>query len=190
MFGQTTHGGQRYYRHSNAEHDRTCPGPTTKAWIRADEVEDLVMRHLFETFGNPTAVQHAIEAATPKDDRIKQALERQEKISGELGKVKSSIQRVVGLVAKGTIVEEDATEQLGKLKERQQKLDAEQARLSDELAHIPSGGKNSRRVQENCWPTAGIRQCQAGCKHSARQPCLRRNDLRGATEALRDDLQR
>ena len=138
MFGQTNHNGVRYYRHAHAHRDRKCTGAEAKAWIPADAIEDKVMCHLFETFGNPSAVKRAIEAATPKDDRIKEAQMRLETVSNDLAKIEASRQRILGLVVNGTISETSSTAQLEKLKERETRLQAERARLEDELAHLPS----------------------------------------------------
>src|SRR5215510_16526709 len=118
---------------------RHCPGPETKSWVSAAEIEDAAMRHMFETFGNPTAVRRAMEEATPNNERIQEALKRLEFVTTELSKIENSRQRVLDLVVKGTISETSSNTQLQKLKEREQKLKEEHARLGDELEHIPSG---------------------------------------------------
>jgi hypothetical protein len=105
---------------------------------RATAKERRGMRQLFETFGNPSAVQRAIEAATPNDEKIQEAIKRLDYITKELQKLKASRQRILDWSVKGTISDEDAEAQLEKLKEREQKWNDERTRLDDELAHLPS----------------------------------------------------
>jgi site-specific DNA recombinase len=138
MFGQTNKNGFQYYRHAHTARDRQCPGAEIKSWIPAAEIEDAAMRHLFETFGNPSAVQRAMEEATPNNERVQEAVKRLEFVTKELSKLESSRQRILALIVKGTISEGSANTQLEKLKEREDKLGAERARLDDELAHVPS----------------------------------------------------
>jgi len=72
MFGQCNHGVSLYYRHAHPEKRKTeCPGPFPKSGIPAPQIEDAVMAHLFEAFGNPAAVQRAIEDARPQDERAR-----------------------------------------------------------------------------------------------------------------------
>ena len=138
MFGQTNKNGHQYYRHSHAARDRQCPGAQIKSWIPAAEIEDTAMRHLFETFGNPSAVQRAMEDATPNNERVQEAVKRLGFVTKELSKLESSRQRILALIVKGTISEGSANTQLEKLKEREGKLGVERTRLDDELAHVPS----------------------------------------------------
>jgi len=133
MTGQTRLNRQ-YYRHM----DQPCPGPAKKTWPRAEEIEDKVMRQLFETFGNPVAVVKAIKAATPNNQKIQQAQQRLEVVEKELAKVAASIQRIVGSIAEGIISNEEAKEKLGKWRERESKLKEEHAQLTEALAHIPT----------------------------------------------------
>jgi Site-specific recombinases, DNA invertase Pin homologs len=138
MMGQTNQNTKRYYRHAHTERDRVCNGAPRKGWIPADAIEDNVMRHLFETFGNPVAVQRAIEEATPNSDRIQQAVKRKGFVEQELETIENSRQRILRLIVKGTIEEANAETELKKLKNREQKLTDERTRLEDELAHVPS----------------------------------------------------
>jgi hypothetical protein len=101
-------------------------------------IEDAVMRHLFESFGNPAAVARAIAEATPNTDKIQEAVQRLECVTVDLSKLERSRQRILDLVVKGTIEDASANTQLEKLKEREQKLTEQRTRLEDELAHVPS----------------------------------------------------
>src|SRR5262249_36450210 len=73
LVGQMTTEGVRIYRHASGKRERTCDRPAQRGSVRADEIEDVVMRHLFETFGNPAAVQRAMEDATPNNEKIREA---------------------------------------------------------------------------------------------------------------------
>jgi hypothetical protein len=137
MFGQTNHQTTRYYRHAHTFRVKDCPGPETKMWILAEEIEDVVMRHLFETFGNPTAVAKAIGEATPNSEKIKEALQAKERLTSEMARAKEGLDRVLEYVLKGTISEHDATPKLTKQKEKIERLEIELSRVEDQLAHIP-----------------------------------------------------
>jgi DNA invertase Pin-like site-specific DNA recombinase len=70
MTGQPpNHNGHKYYRHANK---RLKECNRHKAWVLVEEIEDVVMRHLFECFGNPQAIQKAIEKAIPNKQRIQE----------------------------------------------------------------------------------------------------------------------
>ena len=70
MFGQTNPNGLNYYCHAHVKR-YWCSEQSTKAWIPAEQIEYIVMRHLFETFGNPVAVLRAIKQATPNNAKIR-----------------------------------------------------------------------------------------------------------------------
>ena len=69
MFGQTNHNGHRYYRHAHTERAKQC-SLTPRPWVRCDELEDAVLLHVLDCFGNPKAVQKAIEDATPNKSKV------------------------------------------------------------------------------------------------------------------------
>jgi hypothetical protein len=62
MNGQKNHNGHRYYRHGNRDGATLCE-LSPRPWVRADELEDAVLEYLIDFYGNPVAVQKAIEAA-------------------------------------------------------------------------------------------------------------------------------
>lgn len=138
MFGQTNHSTKRYYRHAHAHRTRECSGPGVKAWIPAEQVEEVVMRHLFETFGNPLAVAQAIADATPNTEKIKDAISKRERTQSELSKAKQGLERILDLVLRGTITDKDADSKLTKQKDKIQNLENELDRLEDQLSNIPA----------------------------------------------------
>jgi len=131
MSGQVAKG-QRYYRH--APGCENCLG----GFVRADDLEDVVIRHLFECFGNPKAVEKAIEEATPNRDTIKEYQQRQERIADGLAKLKEGRDRLIKFIVNGSITETQAEGQLQALTERETKLTAEAERLAEYLDKVPS----------------------------------------------------
>jgi len=108
MFGQTNHGVHRRYRHAHTKRVATCSGPNTKKWIPADVLEDDVIKQLFECFGNPKAVQKAIEDATPNLEKINEARQRQERAEGSLAKIKVGREKILLLLRNDKITYEES----------------------------------------------------------------------------------
>lgn len=136
MFGQTNHGKRSYYRHAHTYRVRGCTQP--KTWVLAEDLEENVIRHLFETFGNPLAVQRAIDEATPNRDKIAEYQERQKRLEDALAKVKVGRDRILRLVTKGTITDTDAEDELSALAKREQGHHEELSRLEECLANVPT----------------------------------------------------
>jgi DNA invertase Pin-like site-specific DNA recombinase len=144
MSGQyVARNGRRYYRHTYDDRARAtdaecCAKGTPRGWVSADDLEERVFHFLFDTFGNPIAVQRAIEAATPNADKVDEARDRLRRLSAELDKLKASRDRVVRFIAKGTIDDADAEAELAELKKRESLLVKESDRLKADIAHAPS----------------------------------------------------
>lgn len=136
MFGQLNHGVTRYYRHVHAERDRECPRP--KSWVRADELEKMVMEDLFECFGNPAAVRSAVEEAIPNLERIKQTEKRLEEVEGSLSKVKTGRAKVLGLVSRLLVTDQQAEDQLAALAADEARLGAERLQLIEYVSNRPT----------------------------------------------------
>jgi hypothetical protein len=64
--------------------------------------------------------------------------ERRNCITDDLKKIEQSRSRILDLVVKDAISENDSTQKLMALKEREAKLNEESARLASELAHVPN----------------------------------------------------
>ncbi len=133
MFGQANREGRLYYRH--LKHSE-CPCPT--AWIRADQLEEVVIRHLFECFGNPVAIQKAIEEATPNREKVIEYRERQRQLEEMLAKNKAARARILRHIVMDSISEADAKNELGKLKTSDECQRTEFDRLEDSLKDMPS----------------------------------------------------
>jgi len=140
MYGQTSRRTNRYYRHL----DRTRMKKNTRqcnhcdGWVRADELEELVTLALFQTFGNPVAVQQAIERASGDMEQVSEYQARMERVDADLKKIETGRQRILDLIVKGTITTAQTEAKLSDLKDREAKLREEQGRLADYLGNRPS----------------------------------------------------
>lgn len=136
MSGQTNRFGTQYYRHFPGVRREPCQHP--HSWITADEIEQLVMIHLFNLFGNPVAVQKAIEKASPDLEKLQQYQENLSRVTTELDKIERGRERIARLVLKGDMPESTAEKSLAEVKGRETILLEEQGRLSDFLSNRPS----------------------------------------------------
>ena len=102
-----------------------------KPLVRADELDDVVLERLFETFGNPEAVKKAIDEAVPNKKKMAEFTKRKERIEAELAKKEQAENRVLDLVEKDRISQ-------AKAEKRLDKMDAEKAALQDELDQLAS----------------------------------------------------
>jgi hypothetical protein len=137
MNGQTNERNRRYYRHGmrNGARECTCrPRP----WVRADELEVVVMHHLFECFGNPVAVQRAIDAATPNLEKMRQYREDRARCEAGLGRTNAGRQRILKLVANDQISDAEVEQSLKELADQETRYRAELARLDDALQNVPT----------------------------------------------------
>ena len=138
LFGQTNYNGNQFYRHGPTERDRPCDRPTGKSYIGTKEIEDVVMRHLFECFGNPKGVQRIIEAATPNLAKINRDRTRVTDLLKLLERVKINRARTLGLRDKGLITEEEEDERLNAFKVEWDQYLEELNRLNNNLQNVPT----------------------------------------------------
>jgi DNA invertase Pin-like site-specific DNA recombinase len=145
MTGQTNQNGKRYYRHPawqprNGKAFPECAAKGMKAWVNADELEDAVFWQLCDTFGNPAAVQKAIEDGTPNAEQVTEHRAQAGRLRGELAKVAEGQDKILRLVGKGVVTEEEAEGQLSELRERKQRLTAELDSVAAVLSNLPTPG--------------------------------------------------
>jgi site-specific DNA recombinase len=138
-FGQTNHGERRYYRHAHTKRNRKCE--SSKGWVRADELEDAVLRHLFNTFGNPAAFERAVERALPNLDAHRQHEQRLAELDALIGKEMDGRQKVLKLVQRGLCDTDEAGEGLREAKEKIDRFQAERDRLAALASNIPSAAE-------------------------------------------------
>lgn len=140
LSGQTNPSRIRYYRHINCKRrDRKCN--QAKHWIPAEDLEDVVMRHLFTCFGNPAAIQKAIEKATPNWEKIKECEQELVRIEERLQKNKTGRERILIEIVKGNITDKQSDPVLLKLKDDDSSLEAKKQQLQDSLCNRPDPDK-------------------------------------------------
>ncbi len=150
LFGQLNQHGRFYYRHAHTKRERKCdikPLP----WVPRDGLDKAVIERLFETFGNPVAVQRAIEQAQPNREKIARLRERQERIQSSLDKLAQGKKKVLDLVGECMISDEDAREQLTTLKRKVEAKQKELNRVESELGSFADAKlveRVSKRAQE------------------------------------------
>ena len=131
MSGQFNNG-VRYYRHL-PKAQATCP---FKGNVRADDLETAVMFDLFHTFGNPLAVQRAIEEANPKSEQAEQDRIRLQRLDAELAKIRNGRADILKLVGDGGCTKQEAAKKLEQLKQRETNLAGEAERLQVSLENV------------------------------------------------------
>jgi site-specific DNA recombinase len=149
--------GDRYYRHLSRNRFCKCDpefkAPCTcchdhGATVRADDLEEAVLADLFDLFGNPAAVQRAIDEATPNLDKLNEYRERVGRLEGQLAEVEASRQRVIRLVSRGSATEEQADKELAELRDREASLKDELNRLNSQLTNAPSPEEVKRLAEQ------------------------------------------
>jgi len=133
-FSGQSNNGVRYYRHL-PKSQKTCP---FKGHVRADDLESSVIRHLFECFGNPVAVQRAIEEAIPDSAQADEDKEQLNRLNADVVKIQKGRQQIINLILEGTLTEKEAAPQLDASKHRLDLLSDQCERLREALANVPS----------------------------------------------------
>lgn len=143
MFGQTNHGNRRYYRHAHNRRVRPCE---SKIWVRAGELEDAVMAHLFHMLGDARAIEKAIERAIPNLDELERLHDDKASLETTLKKVATNKERLIDAVAEGVLVGKDIKTKKDALDEQEAKARAEIARIDEQLKANPLLNKEREKV--------------------------------------------
>ena len=145
LFGQTSLGKFRYYRHNPSKtQKRKCNRPEHNNTIRANDIEDIVVRHLFEMFGNPAKVQKAIEATIPNRQKLELDKKRSERIDTELKKIGRGRDKILQLIFDESITKNQAAKKLDEYKRKEALLEAERSRVLENLGSQP----NTKEIKE------------------------------------------
>jgi DNA invertase Pin-like site-specific DNA recombinase len=137
LVGMTVTPGKKkyaYYRHPPLV---TCTRPGIRIKVPAAAIEDAVLRDLFDTFGNPERVRKAVEEATPDPAQANQARARQVRLTAEAERLAAAKQRVVRLISKGTLTEDEADAELKKLRAGEAEVRKELDALAPLLEDLP-----------------------------------------------------
>jgi len=154
LTGQTNKG-YKVYRHcgkhqAEGKFAKPCRSPIPQ--VSADWIENIILRELFEAFGNPKGIEKAIQAALPDQEKAKEALQQRQSVDAQLAKVTAGRQRVIGMVAKGDLSEVEASAQLASSQKARTELETKLSQLDAFLSNRPSieqvraGAKDARRM--------------------------------------------
>ncbi len=119
----------RYYRHSQYAGGAQCP-LRPRPHIRADVIEQEVLHKLFKMFGNTKAIEAAVKSAVPNHDKVSTQRDR---VQEQLDKIGKARDRVLSLIEKDLITDEQAEEKLSELKQREA---TQQGKLDDLVARL------------------------------------------------------
>lgn len=139
--GQTTPNGKYgYYRHCAIKNQKDCNRPRRKDTIAINlgVTDDVVLRHLFDMFGDPKTVQRAIEKATPNLEKIEEGGQRIIKIDKDLNKIQQDITKTMSYVLADKLTDEEATPLLEKLKKRKTAITDEKELLVANQSNLPN----------------------------------------------------
>jgi hypothetical protein len=123
-----------------------------------------VIRHLFQCFGNPQAVERAIEEATPNLEKIKEFVQRRNRIETELEKNKEARTKILRLLKRELIPEDEAERELEDLKDREARQRIELQGLQDSLENVPTPAA----IQAVAQQISGSFRLTAKIKHANR----------------------
>ena len=123
--------GHKYYRHRS--------GGDCKVFnsIRAELIEDAVLVHLFNTFGDVKALEQAAKKAIPNLDEVKELQNEIVENEKELKKIKRAKAKLIEAIEEYGI-DPDINEQMVKHRGRQDLLKAENRSINAKLSDIPT----------------------------------------------------
>jgi DNA invertase Pin-like site-specific DNA recombinase len=133
LCGSTDQHGVRHYNHTHAGNALDCQ-VRPRPWVRADWIEEKVIGDLFDMFGNPAAIERAVQSAIPD---CAEEVKRRLRLEGELTNLRKARSRLLNLVVKGAITEDQAEAELTGLKEREELLGQQLDKLAAVLADVP-----------------------------------------------------
>lgn len=135
---QTNKKGHHYYRHpcrNGGGKECTCrPRP----WVRADELERAVLDLVLDFYGNPTAVQKAMDKAIPNREKLQELDEREARIQKQLASVTKRTDQLLDAIADNTVPRDVAKRKLDGFAEDEAKLNAQLVQLRSERASVPT----------------------------------------------------
>ena len=132
--------GNRYYRHPWNRGE----GCALKRWVPASLMENSVLIHLLQTFGDVERLQQAVEKATPDIAKIEKLAEEQGSLSQELKKIAVRKEKLVDAVADATLPNPVVKERMGKLLTREDQIESRLATIEEQLENAPDPAKVKR----------------------------------------------
>jgi hypothetical protein len=89
-------------------------------------------------FGNPKAVERAIEAAVPNIQKVKELRDQQQQFESSVTLLDKEKKRVVKAIAKGTITDDEAKTELDELRKKSEEHRHKLQTINAHLDHLPS----------------------------------------------------
>jgi len=141
LFGQANHNNRLYYRHPR---NRGCENFNS---IPAVEIEDPVVAHLFEIFGDRAKMEQAAKEAIPNLKEIKQLRVQFELNTQELKKISRAKDILLDKVEKGLIDDDDLKTRYRKHKEREILLKSDNDVIQSNLEKVPTEREIKQKTQ-------------------------------------------
>lgn len=131
LMGQSNHGNRLYYRHPR-HRKHTCG---SRKWLPAPKIEEAVLQHLFQMFGDVDRIEKAVEKATPNLEEVNRLQAEQQELQQSKETVQAERDNLVKLTAKGILSEDEVDKQIKDVRSR---LQAIQDRFDVIEAHLAS----------------------------------------------------
>ena len=127
-------GGWTIYRHSHHSKDK-CN--STKS-VQAIDIEQAVLTHLFDLFGNVSKMKQAIERAIPDTAKIKKLNSRKGVLEKKLLTLDRSRSRILNMVDSDDFNPDLFSDKLTQIKEDEKLVQDELNTITPQLQDIPS----------------------------------------------------
>ncbi|MDY6851763.1 MAG: recombinase family protein [Thermodesulfobacteriota bacterium] len=142
MFGQANRHGTLYYRHAHDERIKKCD---KSIWVRADQLEDAVIAHIYYMLGDATGIEEAVNRAVPDFAGVDKLEHDKEHFESKQKDVKRKLDRLVEAVLDGTLTDDVVKAKRTKLEEQQTAIQAELEAINGQLEQIQT--KKSMRMR-------------------------------------------
>ena len=136
LTGQRVGGEQTYYRHCYNSKGGTCT-VRPRHYVRCDVLDEAVMRHLFDLFGNPAEVVRAIERAQPDPHGTARLRDEADRLRARVAKLETGRDRILKLIVDDKLTHEQAAGRLDKVAAEEAKLNERLADLTRQLHDVP-----------------------------------------------------
>lgn len=150
--------GHLYYRHQAY---RRC---SAFGSIRADIIDNPVFNDIFEVVGDVTRIRESIERALPDLEKQKLLSKQFDICRGDLLKLETQQRRLIDSISNGIIENEEASEKISEIREKNLILKQTMDKISVELDSMPSQEEVNMSSQllhsqwESFWQSTGHKE--------------------------------
>jgi len=130
MYGQKG----KYYRH----HPKNYKQCQHINYVRSDLIENAVLVHLFQMFGNVDGLAKAMERAIPNADERRRLVKDKKLLEKQQAGVEKEKDKIVRAIAKSIITDKDAKREMAELREREAQLTKEIEDIAPLVANVPT----------------------------------------------------